>query len=212
MTSNPWVGKRAQLRAAGFGFLILFNGRLDAQLKGRDAATLGKADAQAAIDAGLRENFPAGSIIFLDQEEGGRLLPEQAAYVGAWITAVSYSDFRAGVYCSGIPVPDAGGKITTAQDIAARFATEDNQLALWVLNDQCPPSPGCALRAANPARSGIKDALVWQYARSPRSRAGGSCKVGYAADSRCYAPHLPHSDRTQLDLNTSNTSDPSIGR
>jgi len=212
MTSNPWTGKRSQLRAAGFGFLILFNGRLDAALKGHDPAALGKADAQAAVDAGLRENFPAGSIIFLDNEEGGRLLPEQAAYVGAWIKAVSLSDFRAGVYCSGVPVHDSSGTITTAQDIAKRFATPDNQLALWVFNDACPPAPGCVLRSADPARSGIKGALVWQYARSPRAEIAASCKAGYAPDRNCYAPRLPHSEHTQLDMDTSNSSDPSIGR
>jgi Domain of unknown function (DUF1906) len=212
MISNPWTGKRRQLREAGFGFLILFNGRTDAQLKDHDAAALGAEDARAAIDAGLRENFPAGSIIFLDQEEGGRLLTEQAAYIGAWIAGVTASDFRAGVYCSGIPVTDSSGKISAARDIAKRFATPDNQLALWVFNDQCPPAPGCTLNAANPARSGFKGALVWQYARSPRSGVAASCKVGYAADNNCYSPRLPHSDRTQLDLNTSTTSDPSIGR
>ena len=33
MTSNPWAGKRDFLRSTGFGFAILFNGRIDAQLK-----------------------------------------------------------------------------------------------------------------------------------------------------------------------------------
>jgi len=80
MTSNPWAGKRDRVRTAGFGFLILFNGRLDADLKGKDAAALGKVDAQAAVAAALRENFPAASIIFLDQEEGGRMTaPHQLA-------------------------------------------------------------------------------------------------------------------------------------
>ncbi len=211
MTSNPWVGKRDRVRAAGFGFLILFNGRLDADLKGQDAAALGKADAQAAFDAALRENFPAGSIIFLDQEEGGRLLPEQAAYVGAWIDTVSDSDFRAGVYCSGVAVPDGAGSISTAQDVQ-RFANPDNQLAFWIFNDQCPPSPGCVANAADPAKGGIKNALVWQYARSPRSQIAASCKAGYASDNSCYAPGLPRSSKTLIDMNTSNARDPSAGR
>src|SRR5580704_14962542 len=38
--SNSWAGKRALLKARGFGFLILFNGRLDAELKNKDAAAL----------------------------------------------------------------------------------------------------------------------------------------------------------------------------
>src|ERR1035437_10652659 len=32
-TSNPWKGKRAVVTENGFGFLILFNGRLDAAFK-----------------------------------------------------------------------------------------------------------------------------------------------------------------------------------
>jgi hypothetical protein len=51
MNSNPWTGKRSSVSAAGFGFLVLFNGRLDAQLKGQDASTLGREDAAAAIAA-----------------------------------------------------------------------------------------------------------------------------------------------------------------
>ena len=39
--SNSWTGKRATLKANGFGFMILYNGRLDAELKGKDAAALG---------------------------------------------------------------------------------------------------------------------------------------------------------------------------
>jgi hypothetical protein len=212
MSSNPWEGKRGVVKTAGFGFLILFNGRLDALLKGENAAALGKADAKAAVNAALSENFPAGAILFLDQEEGGRLLPEQAAYLGAWIAAVNASDYRAGVYCSGIAVPDGAGKITTAQDIAQRFSTPNNRLALWIFNDQCPPAPGCGVKAADPAKGGIDDALVWQYARSPRSQFAAACKVGYAADQNCYAPGLPHSSKTQIDLDTSNARDPSRGR
>jgi len=212
MTSNPWAGKRPIVRAAGFGFLILFNGRLDAELRGHDAAALGKLDAKAALAAALKDNFPAGSIIFLDQEEGGRLLPEQAAYISAWIAEVTASDFQPGVYCSGITVQDQDGAISTAQDIAKRFATPDNQLALWVFNDKCPPAPGCTMRPPSPARSGFKNALVWQYAQSPRSQFAAACKAGYAADHYCYAPGLRNSSETQLDLDTSNTPDPSRGR
>ncbi len=91
MTTNPWAGKRTVVRAAGFGFLILFNGRLDQELKQRDAAALGREDGAAAIAAAHREGFPAGAILFLDQEEGGALLPEQAAYLGAWIATVGAS-------------------------------------------------------------------------------------------------------------------------
>ena len=98
---NSWVGRRALLRQNGFGFLVLFNGRLDAELKGKDAAALGTADGKAAVAAAAREGFAAKVRIFLDQEEGGRLLPEQAAYLFAWVDAVRAGGARAGVYCSG---------------------------------------------------------------------------------------------------------------
>jgi len=208
MTSNPWAGKRAQVRAAGFGFLILFNGRLDAELKGQDAAALGAADAETAVQAARREGFPPRVVIFLDQEEGGRLLPEQAAYLGAWFAGIVKAGMRAGIYCSGIDVPDGRSPISTARDIAERFPG----VTIWIFNDQCPPAPGCALKAADPAKGGIKDALVWQYARSPRSQVAASCKAGYASDKACYAPGLAQSSRTQIDMNTSNKTDPSAGR
>ena len=48
-TSNSWAGHRAAVESAGFGFLVLFNGRLYAQLKTvANAQRLGKADALIA--------------------------------------------------------------------------------------------------------------------------------------------------------------------
>src|SRR6185437_7307034 len=58
---NTWAGKRPTLQSAGFGFLVLFNGRLFAQLKTVVNATrLGRADAQEAAASAQREGFPAG--------------------------------------------------------------------------------------------------------------------------------------------------------
>ena len=211
MNANPWAGKRGAVRGAGFGFLILFNGRMDANLKNHDAAALGQADAAAAVTAAKREGFPAGAVIFLDQEEGGALLEEQAAYLGAWIADVNRSPFKAGVYCSGIAVAAGPKKMSTAEDIHARFPGAK----LWVWNDQCPPAPGCvaAATANNPSRSGFPEALAWQYARSPRSHDGtNSCRRTYAADDGCYAPGLPHSSQTTVDLDLSRSADPSQGR
>src|SRR5271170_1572757 len=74
---NNWRGHRAEVEDAGFGFLVLFNGRLYAQLKSlANAVRLGKSDARAAAAAAQREGFPRATIIFLDQEQGGRMLPE----------------------------------------------------------------------------------------------------------------------------------------
>jgi hypothetical protein len=208
-SSNSWTGKRSILKTNGFGFMILFNGRIDAELKGKDAAALGRADGAAAVAAAKKEGFPPGAILFLDQEEGGRLLPEQSAYVTSWVETTRKSAYKPGVYCSGILVPDGPGKISTALDILSR----DPNVALWVANDQCPPAPGCVLPAkVGPGLSGIPRALIWQYTQSPRRPFAQQCAKTYAADNNCYPPNLPHNDQTFLDLNVSASPDPSRGR
>src|SRR5581483_8456380 len=145
-----WAGKREALQRAGFGFLLLFNGRTYKQLHGLEsAADVGKQDARAAVDVARHEGFPADAIIFLDLEEGGRLLREQRDYVLSWIDGVASSGFRPGIYCSGIQVSEGGGKsISTAEDI--REQTKDRQLSFWVSNDVCGPSPGCVFPAQPP--------------------------------------------------------------
>ena len=117
--TNTWSGKRKMLQSAGFGFLVLFNGRLFNELKSVSyASKLGKSDAQAAVAAARREGFPARTVIFLDQEQGGRMLPEQKAYIYAWVDGVTAAGFRAGIYCSGISAAKEGGEdIVTADDI-----------------------------------------------------------------------------------------------
>jgi Domain of unknown function (DUF1906) len=224
--TNSWTGKYALLKQQGFGFLALFNGRTDAQLKSIDPAALGTADGRAAVASAAKEGFPANVLIFLDQEEGGRLLPEQATYLFAWIDAVRRSGARAGVYCSGIEAPDGAGTISTARDILMReharsstvAHTEDHRLrlALWVANDQCPPSAGCT-RTEQPPSAGVSaevaaETVVWQYALSPRRpQFSGSCPKNNDPDGNCYAPGLPHSAGTFVDLDTANSADPSEG-
>src|SRR5204862_6153519 len=119
-------------------------------------SALGQSDAQAAIASARREGFPTASIILLDIEEGGRMLPEQKAYIYAWVDKVSAAGFRAGVYCSGIPAKEGKATVVTADDIRQNAA--DRAIAYFVTNDVCPPSPGCALpaNAPNPAGSGIE--------------------------------------------------------
>src|ERR1700733_6788957 len=90
--NNSWQGKRDALSRNGFGFLVLANGKTDAEIArskraGITPATLGGKDAAAAITAVQREHFPARTIIFLDQEEGGRLTANQSAYLLAWTEA-----------------------------------------------------------------------------------------------------------------------------
>jgi len=216
---NSWTGKRALLQGQGLGFLVLFNGRLDVQLKGHDAAALGTVDGKVAAAAASREGFRPNVLIFLDQEEGGRLLPEQLAYLFAWIDAVRGTGARAGVYCSGIEVPEDHGNISTAEDILAHEqarhpAAKRDSLPLWVANDACPPSPGC-VRTGKPPSVGFSSnlaeaAAVWQYAQSPRrAQFSAACPRNAAPDGNCYASGLPHSTDTFVDLNTAKSASPS---
>jgi Domain of unknown function (DUF1906) len=210
--TNTWRGHRAAVESAGFGFLVLFNGRLYAQLKNVDnVARLGKSDAQAAIDAAHSEGFPAKTIIFLDQEQGGRMLPEQKAYIYAWVDGVTAGGFRAGVYCSGQPAPD-DDNVVTAKDI--RDHAEGRSIVYWAINDACPPAPGCAFpqRAPNPNQSGVDFAEVWQFAQSPQRKDVAAHCTNYNRDGECYPPGIAASLQLHLDVNSAMSADPSHGR
>lgn len=205
-SSNTWAGKRATLKSAGFGFLVLFNGRLYKDLK-RSPEAFGEKDAQDAISAAKREGFPAGTLIFLDIEEGGRMLPEQKAYIYRWIDDVTESGFRAGVYCSGIPAKEGKTTIVTADDI--RASAEGRQIVYWVTNDVCPPSPGCSVSKPSPAESGVSFAEIWQFAQSPRRKDFARQCRNYHPDGNCYPPGIDPASGLHVDVNTATSADPS---
>ncbi len=220
---NGWSGKRSILIKNDFGFLVLFNGRLDRELsKSQNPAALGAQDAELAATAARREQFPLGTVIFLDQEEGGRLLPEQMTYVQHWIDRIRARGFRAGVYCSGIPVKDGKNKtITTAEHIHSYAENQDIQF--FVYNDACPPAPGCVYPnpAPSPSASGTHFAAVWQFAQSPRRREfTARCASTYDRYGNCFPPAAsPASSDTAdarpkilLDLDAASSADPSSGR
>lgn len=216
-TTNTWLGKREILRQNGFGFLVLFNGRLDAEIlraghRGVTPAALGRKDAAAAIAAAQRERFPAGTTIFLDQEEGGRLLPEQSGYLFGWTEAVAASSYKPGVYLSGQPVEDDPGKtITTAQDVREQIAAKHlHPVALFVYQDACPPSNGCTVTPPPISSAGSPGIDIWQYAQSPRRpELTRACAKTYARDNNCYAPGMPD---LFLDMSVATSDDPSHGR
>jgi hypothetical protein len=208
-TSNSWAGHRAAVESAGFGFLVLFNGRLYAQLKTvANATRLGQADAKAAAAAARREGFPAATIIFLDQEQGGRMLPEQKAYIYAWVDGITAAGFRAGIYCSGMAAAD-DGNVVTADDIREHAAGRD--ITYWVTNDACPPAPGCAFpqRPPMPTQSGVTFAEVWQFAQSPQRKDVAARCTNYSGGN-CNAPGIAAG--LPIDVNTATSADPSHGR
>jgi hypothetical protein len=215
--SNNWVDKREVLKRQGWGFLLLANGKLEAKiLKAQKAGTapadLAKQDAAEAVAAARREGFPAQAIVFLDQEEGGRLTDVQAAYLLAWTEAVAASAYRPGVYASGQPVEDGPGKkIDTIEDIRARVkAGSMHAVAMFDAQDTCGPSTGCTLSPPALDHAGEPDLMAWQYSQSPRRpEITKSCAKTYAADGNCYAPGFP---AVFLDMDLAKSADPSGGR
>jgi len=207
--SNSWAGKRQELQSAGFGFLVLFNGRLYKELK-HNAATTGEADGRAAASAARREGFPQRTIIFLDIEEGGRMLPEQEAYIYAWVDAVIASGFKVGVYCSGIPAKEGKMSVVTAEDI--RENAQGREISFWVTNDACPPSPGCTVSPSAPSHSGVAFADVWQFAQSPRRKDFAVQCHNYSSDGNCYPPGVDPATHLHVDMNSATSADPSKGR
>ncbi len=210
--TNTWAGHRAAVESAGFGFLVLFNGRVYAELKSvAHAKKVGASDAQAAAAAARREGFPAHTIIFLDQEQGGRMLPEQKAYIYAWVDGVIAAGFRAGIYCSGIASQD-DQNVVTAEDI--REHAGGRQILYWAINDACPPAPGCTFpaRPPSPAQSGVSFAEVWQFAQSPQRRDVAAHCSNYSHDGECYPPGIPPAQQIHVDVNSATSPDPSNGR
>jgi len=213
-TTNTWVGKRKAIESAGFGFVVLFNGRLYGGLKNvHHAKVLGISDAHKAVIAARQQGFSQGTIIFLDQEQGGRMLPEQKAYIYSWVDAINAAGFRAGIYCSGIGAKeDDGTTIVTADDI--RENAGDRKIAYFITNDSCPPSPGCAFPSSppKPGQSGINFSEIWQFAQSPKRKVfAAACPANYNPDGNCYAPGLV-SQKLHVDVEAALSPDPSHGR
>jgi hypothetical protein len=84
------------------------------------------------------------------------------------------------------------------------------QIAYWVFNDACPPSPGGTLPASPPlpAKSGIPYADVWQYVRSPQEKDISAGCSGYDAKGNYYSSG-DTAHKWFLDLNAATSANPS---
>jgi len=211
--SNSWSGKREFLHSLGYGFLPLFSGPTSGELRDQSYTLKRVADdIQTAAAAIRREGFPKGSVIFLDVEEGGRLPSTYATYLKHWALGLAQLGFRAGVYCSGIPVDEGEGLSLITADFI-REQIKPTELVYWVFNDSCPPSPGCVTPQVlpSPTKSGVSYAQVWQFVRSPRDKETARHCHGYAKDGNCYAA-FDTAHGFNLDLNVATSADPSAAR
>ena len=209
--TNSWTGKRKETEALGYGFLLLARGRAGNAIRtAAEAGKIGVADAREAVRSAKAEGFASGGIIFIDIEDGGRLTAEYHAYLRAWADETVRLGFRPGVYCSGMAVDEGGGeRAVTADDIRSNQAPRE--FAYWVFNDGCPPSPGCT-SVSNPplpTASGVRNAAVWQFVRSPRVKETAAKCSGYAADANCYAA-VDAATKWHLDMNVAASSNPSF--
>ena len=140
------------------------------------------------------------------------MLPEQKAYIYAWVDGVIAAGFRAGIYCSGMAAAD-DGNVVTAEDIRQECDGAGRDITYWVTNDACPPAPGCAFpqRPPSPAQSGVAFAEVWQFAQSPqRKDVAGRC-TNYSRDGNCNAPGIAAA-WVAIDVNSATSADPSHAR
>jgi hypothetical protein len=139
------------------------------------------------------------------------MLPEQKAYIYAWVDAITAAGFRAGIYCSGQVSPDEQHAIT-AVDIRESAGRRD--ITYWAINDSCPPSPGCsfATNPPNPKQSGLDFAEVWQFAQSPQRKDVAAHCTNYARDGNCYPPGTTAAQGLHVDLSSATSADPSHAR
>jgi Domain of unknown function (DUF1906) len=211
--ADSWLGHRRALAQQGFGFLVLFNGRLERELKSiGNARRLGANDGRKAVSTATREGFPRGTVIFVDQEEGGSMNGAQMAYLLAWFDGVAAAGFRAGIYCSGIPANEGSAESTITADYVRDHAGP-REIVYFVYDDVCPPAPGCIyLKPSPPSASGVPFASIWQFAQSPRRREfTRHCTSTYNADGNCYAPGMGPGSPF-IDLESATSPDPSGGR
>jgi hypothetical protein len=162
-------------------------------------ATARSCDLNAQNSYNLSENtghLDAGSVIYLDIENGGHMPSNQVSYVTSWIGEVNANtDYWAGVYCS---------HFNTAQQVAdAAAGITHHKVATWAYNpiDSGPSVVDLgAEQPRDPAGSGYAPAIVWQY----RMSLNGSVDLTWTDQATGASRRL-----NQVDLDTASVQDPS---
>ncbi len=150
--TSAWMDKFAVLSGQGWGFAPVYVGQQEANQPGSNELTAaqGTIDGGGAVGLMRQAGFPAGSVVYLDCEQGGPASAAVQAYVGAWVDAVT--GFTPGIYCS---------HTTAASLLAIRPGVP---VWTWNLKDLQPAAP--TFPANDPAGAGLAVATVWQYAQN----------------------------------------------
>jgi hypothetical protein len=142
--NRAWMDAASSLRSMGWGLVPTYVGQ---QVIGVGShvvtADQGKIDAQGAAPLAGNAGLDAGSVIYLDIENGGLMPANQVAYVTSWIGEVNANtDHWAGVYCSHFKtakqVADAAAGVTDHDVATGRTgrSTADPRLSIWVLSSR----------------------------------------------------------------------------
>ena len=153
--TSAWMTRRSTLSAQGWGLAPVYVGQQEATQPGAHILTpeQGETDASDAGALMARAGFPAGSVVYLDCEQGGPLSTASAAYVKAWVqTLAGLGSFTPGVYCSH----------TTAPSLVSAIGTVP--IWTWNLKDLAAHSP--TFPTADPSGSGVAKAVLWQHAQN----------------------------------------------
>ena len=109
--TSPWLGTYAKVTGFGWHVVPIYVGQ-QAQGPGSHVVTAaqGTIDGNDAAKLAKSEKIPAGTVIFLDIEQGPPIAQTALDYYKAWVDAVYASDYYPGVYCSYL----LAAKITAA--------------------------------------------------------------------------------------------------
>ena len=171
---SDWMDRRSTLSAQGWGFAPVYVGQQEPNQPGSHILTpqQGEIDARDAAGLMTTAGFPAGSVVYLDIEQGGALSPATSAYVKAWVeTLAGLKSFTPGVYCS--------------HSTAATLVKAVGVVRIWTWNliDLAPQSP--TFPTADPSGSGVAQAVLWQHAQNKSIAFTGGPVKSLAIDLDC---------------------------
>jgi hypothetical protein len=198
--NSGWMKAAPTLLSMGWGVVPTYVGQ---QVIGVGShvvtAAQGTIDAGKAAELADAAHLSAGSVIYLDIENGGQMPQNQVGYVTAWIAEMhTNTDYWAGVYCShhktAQQVADAAAGIVaeTGHDVPTwAYKPIDSGPSVIDLGGEQP---------RDPAGSGYAPAVVWQY----RMSLNGSVDLTWVDRETGANKRL-----NQVDLDTASVFDPS---